>query len=656
MVEIDKLPMLAVIHMRRLAWTIAGSVLLVLGCACAIPGGTTPDFVNLPDPSSPPGRPLEKVSVAERTSHSLTLNWWASSLSDGEDRPTFFELGRSTSELGDYSIVASVAFVASDTTFNEFVDRSLKPNSTYHYRVRACNDLGCSDWSSKVTAAVTEVSGDVNAPSEPAAWVTTGRNWEPTGVIWAPVSGATYYRLDARYSDDHWSSVEVNVPQTRYYFGTRAVGKSAELLEIVLLGGSPEGFREVNIQACNKAGCSASVATQGYLSVDVTITGVCEVGLRLNLGEGCHLEDNETLVYVYARNDRSNDICVKAGGATRCGFGLEEINEDLIVIDEDLMGTKEETASEQESGMGWVVRRHPFSSAPSLQAERGDPFQEGQVSFNSIAAGTWYTCGVRTDGSVTCWGDNDDGQATPPEGTFTSVSAGNDYTCGVKIDGSLACWGNDRFADLTTCYGSNGSRRCVAADWNGPATPPEGSFSAVTVGDKTACAVREGGAVACWGSDEHGQATPPEGTFTAVAVGFGHACGLKTDGTVACWGRNSFGQATPPKGVFTSISAGGLFTCGAKNDGSVACWGNNDDGRITPPAGVFTSISTRASYTCGVRTDGSVDCWGYNPYRDRSPHGIFTAVSVGTEHSCGVREGGTVACWGNNASGQATPP
>ena len=38
-------------------------------------------------------------------------------------------------------------------------------------------------------------------------------------------------------------------------------------------------------------------------------------------------------------------------------------------------------------------------------------------------------------------GANEDGQATPPLGEFTSVSSGYDHTCGVRTDGTLVCWG-----------------------------------------------------------------------------------------------------------------------------------------------------------------------------------------------------------------------
>src|ERR671919_329040 len=53
-----------------------------------------------------------------------------------------------------------------------------------------------------------------------------------------------------------------------------------------------------------------------------------------------------------------------------------------------------------------------------------------------LTAGGRYRCGVRSDGTVACWGANDFGQATPPEGTFTQVSAGGGFlrghTCGLR--------------------------------------------------------------------------------------------------------------------------------------------------------------------------------------------------------------------------------
>ena len=57
--------------------------------------------------------------------------------------------------------------------------------------------------------------------------------------------------------------------------------------------------------------------------------------------------------------------------------------------------------------------------------------------FDSVSAGEAHNCGVRSNGSVACWGSNEDirhndflGQATPPGGSFDSISAGEATTAG----------------------------------------------------------------------------------------------------------------------------------------------------------------------------------------------------------------------------------
>jgi len=57
----------------------------------------------------------------------------------------------------------------------------------------------------------------------------------------------------------------------------------------------------------------------------------------------------------------------------------------------------------------------------SARADDGGGFQQ-EVT---ISAGTNHTCGIQSDGTLICWGLNDEGQASPPEGTFRQVSAGN---------------------------------------------------------------------------------------------------------------------------------------------------------------------------------------------------------------------------------------
>ena len=79
---------------------------------------------------------------------------------------------------------------------------------------------------------------------------------------------------------------------------------------------------------------------------------------------------------------------------------------------------------------------------------------------------------MRSNGSVACWGRDDDGQATPPAGPFVSVNAGPWHTCGVRSNGSVACWGSNQF---------------------GQSTPPAGSAVSVSAGALHNCGVRSNG-------------------------------------------------------------------------------------------------------------------------------------------------------------------
>ena len=257
----------------------------------------------------------------------------------------------------------------------------------------------------------------------------------------------------------------------------------------------------------------------------------------------------------------------------------------------------------------------------------------GGAQFRAVDAGYNHSCGVLTDGTVTCWGWNDVGQAEPPPGTFQSISAGNGFTCGVRPDGSIACWGLNDF---------------------GEASPPAGAFALVSAGGLHACGLRTDGSVACWGLNNSGQASPPSGVFTSVSAGDAHTCGIRASGILACWGSDLYGQATPASGTFRSISAGDPQTCGIRTDDTLACWGLSPWNQAPGPAGTFKAVNTGRDFTCGVQSDGTVECWGRNEFgQSTPPSGVFQSVSSGAVHACGLRNR-AITCWGSNTYGQAT--
>ena len=172
-----------------------------------------------------------------------------------------------------------------------------------------------------------------------------------------------------------------------------------------------------------------------------------------------------------------------------------------------------------------------------------------------LNAGLYYA--LRSDGAVVGWVDYLFGP-TPPIileiGRFKSISRGRliNRMCGVRIDDSVGCWGDEL---------------------NGNFSPPGGKFISVSISGSYACGIRVDNTVVCWGDREHRGTGAPPGHFTAVTTGAAHACGIRIDKSVECWGDNADGKTQAPSGSFMSISAHSLYTCAVRTNGTVVCWG-----------------------------------------------------------------------------------
>jgi len=159
-----------------------------------------------------------------------------------------------------------------------------------------------------------------------------------------------------------------------------------------------------------------------------------------------------------------------------------------------------------------------FETCSGYRCSRYEQSVSGQHSFLHLSSGSGlgHTCGVRTDGTVYCWGNNFFGQlgagfisnrsdrlATPLPvvggRTFVSTAGGDGHTCALAGDGQASCWGSNDFGQLGT-----GDPFGVVLPEPSDVT---GSFEFVSLdafSDHT-CAIEAGGGVYCWGANDFGQ-------------------------------------------------------------------------------------------------------------------------------------------------------
>ena len=167
------------------------------------------------------------------------------------------------------------------------------------------------------------------------------------------------------------------------------------------------------------------------------------------------------------------------------------------------------------------------------------------VSKVEVGGSLWntYILALKSNGTVTAWGDSYNGQTTVPVGLtgVTAVSAGDYCALALKSNQTVVSWG-------TYC----------------PALPAGlTGVTAISAGGDFNLALKSNGTVAAWGDNSHSQSTVPAGLtgVKAIAAGYDFAVALKTDGTLVAWGNNDHGQASVPAGLtgVTSITAGDDF-------------------------------------------------------------------------------------------------
>ena len=359
------------------------------------------------------------------------------------------------------------------------------------------------------------------------------------------------------------------------------------------------------------------------------------------------------------------------------------------------------------------------SALPVLLAQQAGVAASFPTDVISVATGSDHTLALTVDGSVWAWGNNDYGQLGDDTTTARSrpveisslhsrviaIAAGSYHSLALFSDGTVYAWGRNDHQEIgdPSWTGSTKTPRLV---------PGLTNVIALEAGNFHSVALKADGTIVTWGNNQFGQLgnntsyTSPAGAgvttvaigsvrFRAIAAGQWHNLALAVDGRVYAWGGNqslALGRTgTAPAlapvvvaglSAIRGIAAGGFHSLALGGDGSVWAWGDNNDGEmgngtLTPSAVAVPAkvpgLSAATAIACGtfnnavVLGDGSLWTWGGNgfgqlgdasrPVRDPKPKpisGVRDAqlVSLGRFHAAFVRPLNSVRIWGGNGHGR----
>ncbi len=298
----------------------------------------------------------------------------------------------------------------------------------------------------------------------------------------------------------------------------------------------------------------------------------------------------------------------------------------------------------------------------------------------AIGAGMDHTCVVLSDGAVKCWGADSYGQLGIEErghrgdepgemgdalprvqlGTglrVRAVALGRWASCALLEDGRVKCWG------LAACDSTGQSLGPLGLEPGtmGDALPfiplPEGSRArAVSLYERTGCAVLRSGGVYCWASRQatgsfENRGADPERSVEAFELGDTFECALFEDGRVQCAGSNHFGQLGQNDQLdrtwadiaedidlgadadVASLALGSLHVCALLRGGRIKCWGDNEYGQL----GLGDT---------NHRGDEPGEMGDALPAVALGAGRHALAIAAGGHTSCAILDDETLKCWG----------
>ena len=345
-------------------------------------------------------------------------------------------------------------------------------------------------------------------------------------------------------------------------------------------------------------------------------------------------------------------------------------------------------------------------------------------NWSTISIGFYHSSGIKTDGTLWCWGYNYDGRlgdnttthrSSPVQtvalGTnWSSVSCGKFHTAAVKTDGTLWTWGaNDQggaLGDNTTIHRSSPVQTIsFGSNW-----------SKVSTGYRSTYGVKTDGTLWCWGLGATGQLGNGASTQTSSPVqtslagttwslpvsgsGSKAVFAIKTDGTLWSWGDNTRGlladnsstnRNTPVQPIayafannWSNIACATNNTVAVKSNNTLWAWGINTNGSLGTlnttnysfPQQIIgygtnwstNNISNFVNTVAAIKTDGTLWTFGTNSYGQLGEFGFplnrsspiqtfdysnqWQQVSAGNLHTMAIKQDGTLWGFGSNAYGQ----
>jgi len=322
----------------------------------------------------------------------------------------------------------------------------------------------------------------------------------------------------------------------------------------------------------------------------------------------------------------------------------------------------------------------------------------------AITAASRHTCAILEDGSLKCWGANHNGQLgnhsdascnqrNSPTGlcdyinlgsgrTAVSVSSSYRQTCVILDDGSLKCWGHNDNGQLgigNTITQYSPTDQYGFYDTYSVDLGSGRSATSVSMGTSHTCATLDDASVKCWGYNWAGQLglgnTTQHTSPQSVDLGTGLHNDLSERDIDGDGILNIFDTHMDRVNHFP-VSGRNHWTCAALDNGSVYCWGLSSEFNSSAPFALdlpsermALSVTTGMNHACSILDNGSVYCWGWNSYGQLGdglgnccvttpvpvslPSGrTATSVSAGTLHTCAVLDNGSAYCWGRDSSGQ----